>query len=235
MAFLFNRNRQRSGSDLCRSTKDLLLKLEGNKDERLTARFEEDLARNLGQMKLTLQGTVGMFRSEADQNVAENYVEAEVSQQQVYALVHQLMAEDVLLPLAKNIHRLPFETRKDAQIIFSSLFRYRQPGSNNPEPPFLQYVVNQKPDIIIALCNGYDHKESAMPCGGVLREAMKHDSVSALILYDEPTESGKHRGLGGIDPHVRSTGKGTFWKFFEWIDKEAFEVSADAFSTFRVG
>jgi calcium binding protein 39 len=145
------------------------------------------------------------------------------------------MAEDVLLPLAKNIHRLPFETRKDAQIIFSSLFRYRQPESRNPEPPVLQYVINQRPDIIIALCNGYDHKESAMPCGGVLREAMKHDSVSALILYDEPTENGKSRGLGGVDPNVRSTGRGIFWKFFEWIDKGAFEVSADAFSTFRVG
>jgi len=60
MAFLFGgRNRQRSNSDLCRSTKDLLLKLESNRDDRLTPRFEEDLARNLGQMKLTLQGTSG--------------------------------------------------------------------------------------------------------------------------------------------------------------------------------
>jgi len=62
MAFLFGRNRQRSNSDLCRSTKDLLLKLESNRDERLTPRYEEDLARNLGQMKLILQGTSGIRR-----------------------------------------------------------------------------------------------------------------------------------------------------------------------------
>lgn len=61
MAFLFSRNRQRSNSDLCRSTKDLLIKLETNKDERLTPRIEEELARNLAQMKLTLQGTSGAY------------------------------------------------------------------------------------------------------------------------------------------------------------------------------
>jgi hypothetical protein len=25
-----------------------------------------------------------------------------------------------------------------------------------------------------------------------------------------------------------------FWSFFDWIDKSSFEVSADAFTTFRV-
>jgi len=141
------------------------------------------------------------------------------------------MSEDVLLPLATNIHKLPFETRKDAQAVFTNLFRYIPPNAQVPEPPFLNYAVNTRPDIIRALCHGYDHKESALPCGGILREALKHDSVTALIMYDEPTEK---RGLNAVDPNKAGTGNGIFWKFFDWIDKSSFEVTADAFSTFRV-
>jgi Mo25-like len=74
-----------------------------------------------------------------------------------------------------------------------------------------------------------------MPCGGVLREALKYDAIAALILYDEPSPDGKVRELATVDPAVPSSGEGVFWKFFDWIDKGAFEVSADAFNTFRVG
>jgi len=56
MAFLFNRNRQRSNSDICRTTKELLIKLETGKDERVAA---QELVRILANMKLTLQGTTG--------------------------------------------------------------------------------------------------------------------------------------------------------------------------------
>ncbi|KAK1088280.1 Hym1p [Friedmanniomyces endolithicus] len=42
---------------------------------------------------------------------------------------------------------------------------------------------------------------------------------------------------GGVAaPHdlQASTGQGIFWKFFPWIDKSSFEVSADAFDCFRL-
>lgn len=71
-----------------------------------------------------------------------------------------------------------------------------------------------------------------MPCGGILKEALKHDAVTALILYDEP--SGPPLDLGSIDTSQPSSGQGVFWKFFDWIDKSLFEVSTDAFDTFRV-
>lgn len=57
MAFLFGRNRQKSNADLCRATKDLLTRLSA--DERPNPRVEEELAKNLAQMKITLQGTAG--------------------------------------------------------------------------------------------------------------------------------------------------------------------------------
>jgi len=161
-------------------------------------------------------------------------LEVETSPQQVHQLIHLLMREDILLPLAKCIYKLPFESRKDAQVIFSNAFRYKAPGPSSHEPAILPYIVSQCPDIVIALCNGYDHRESAMPCGNILREALKHDSIAALIVYDEPQPSERSRGLQNVDPDVPASGQGVFWKFFDWIDKSAFEVSADAFNTFRV-
>jgi calcium binding protein 39 len=142
------------------------------------------------------------------------------------------MSEDLLYVLAINIHKLPFESRKDAQVIFSTAFRYKRPGQEDPE--VLHHIVTFRPEIIIALCRGYDRRESAMPCGGVLREALKYDAICALLLYDEPTEDGAPLDLGNVNPDLPSSGNGVLWKFFDWIDKGAFEVSADAFNTFRV-
>lgn len=85
------------------------------------------------------------------------------------------------------------------------------------------------------LCNGYDHKESATPAGTVLREVLKSDAAAAIILYDDPNENTlSSKGLTGIQPEAKQSGKGVFWKFFTWIDQGSFEVGADAFTTFRV-
>ena len=74
-----------------------------------------------------------------------------------------------------------------------------------------------------------------MPCGVVIREALKHDSVAAVILYDQPRDNEKATKFEDIDFDARQSGEGVFWQFFGWIDGGAFEVSTDAFTTFRVG
>ena len=158
--------------------------------------------------------------------------DTEVNPEAVFQLLTNILNEDLLYALAINIHKLPFESRKDAQVIFSTAFRYKPAGQ--PTPQVLEHVVAYRPDIIIALCRGYDRRESAMPCGGILREALKYDAIAALLLYDEPMEDGKTLDLGSVNPDLPSSGNGVFWKFFGWIDKGAFEVSADAFNTFRV-
>ena len=84
------------------------------------------------------------------------------------------------------------------------------------------------------LCNGYDKKESAGACGGILKEALKWDAVAAIILYDEPQPDGKTIDLNDVDVTKKSSGAGVFWKFFDWIDNSTFEVSADAFDCFRL-
>lgn len=73
-----------------------------------------------------------------------------------------------------------------------------------------------------------------MPCGVILREALKFDVVAAVILYDESKEGEPAVRLSELKPNQSQQGDGVFWYFFDWIDKSNFEVSADAFTTFRV-
>jgi calcium binding protein 39 len=147
-----------------------------------------------------------------------------------------MISEDLIYLLAMNLHRLSFESRKDAQSIFSYVLRFR-PASASPksDPIALSYVISNRPEVLVELCNGYEHKESAIPAGTVLREVLKSGAAAAIILYDDPSDNGiGSKGLNGIQPDVRQSGKGVFWKFFDWIDKGSFEVGADAFTTFRV-
>lgn len=162
--------------------------------------------------------------------------EADSSPEQIYQLVTGLIEEDLLYLLAVNLWRLPFESRKDTQVIFSYVFRFRPPtASPKSDPLALSYVVNNRPQVLLELCRGYEHKESATPAGSVLREVLKSEAAAAIILYDDNEESGSsNKGINLIDRDRRQSGDGVFWRFFDWIDKSSFEVAADAFTTFRV-
>jgi calcium binding protein 39 len=99
----------------------------------------------------------------------------------------------------------------------------------------LSYVVNNKPQVLLELCRGYDHKESATPAGSVLREVLKNEAAAAIILFDDGEEPGSSaKGVTAIERERPQSGNGVFWRFFDWIDKSSFEVAADAFTTFRV-
>ena len=180
---------------------------------------EEELARTLSQVKITLQGTP----------------EVEASPEQVYQLVNAILSESLLPLLIDNIYRLPFEARKDTQTIVSNVFRFRDPGSTSNEPDALKEVLRRQPEIVVALCHGYERRESASPCGGILKEALKWDAVTAVILYDEPAPDGRTIDIyNDVDVSKKASGNGVLWKFFDWIDQSSFEVSADAFDCFRL-
>ncbi|CZS97404.1 conidiophore development protein hymA [Rhynchosporium agropyri] len=215
MSFLFGRRPRTNTVDLPKQAKDQIQKLDGPSG----AAKAEELAKTLGQMKFVLQGTQ----------------ETESSPEQVYALVTGMIQEDLLYLLAVNLWRLPFESRKDTQVIFSYVLRFRPPtASPKSEPIALSYVINNRPEVLVELCNGYDHKESATPAGTVLREVLKSHSAAAIILFDDQSVgSPGPKGLTGINQELRQSGNGVFWKFFKWIDQGSFEVGADAFTTFR--
>ncbi|KAL4931197.1 Mo25 family protein [Aspergillus undulatus] len=214
MAFFFNRGRSRQPSDVVRSIKDSLSRL---RETSAAAKIEDDLAKQLSQMKLMVQGTQ----------------EIEVSTDQVHALIQAMLQEDLLHELALALHKLPFEARKDTQTIFSHILRFKPPHSNSPDPPVISYIVHNRPEIIIELCRGYEHSQSAMPCGTILREALKFDVIAAIILYDQSKEGESAIRLTEVQPNVPQRGTGVFWRFFHWIDRGSFELSADAFTTFR--
>ena len=142
--------------------------------------------------------------------------------------------EDFLVILARNIHLLPFDTRKDSQAIFSSILRFRPANSTAEDTPALAYVVNERPEVLVELCRGYAHRESALSCGMVLKEILKHEAVATVILYDQSQEKEPSTSFENVDLMTPQSGNGVFWGFFKWIDEGAFEVSADAFTTFRV-
>ncbi|BCR84823.1 Mo25 family protein [Aspergillus chevalieri] len=213
MAFLFNRGR-RQPLEVVRSIKDLLEKLRETPN---TPKIEEELARQLSQMKLMIQGTQ----------------EIDTSPEQVQALVGAMVHEDLLHELAHNIHILPFEARKDTQTIFSHVLRFRPAHAAHGDPPVISYIVHHRPEIIVELCRGYNHSQSAMPCGTILREALKFDVIAAIILYDQSTGDEPAIRLTNVRPGNPQNGDGVFWQFFGWIDRGSFEVSADAFTTFR--
>ncbi len=76
-----------------------------------------------------------------------------------------------------------------------------------------------------------------MPCGVVLRELLKqYEDVASILLHDQSREGGQAVSIDEIDPTEApaQSGEGVFWKFFSWIEDSAFEVSTDAFTTFRV-
>lgn len=154
---------------------------------------------------------------------------------QVHALVQATLQEDLLFDLSKSIHLLPFEARKDTQTVFSHILRFR-PNSYGAEkdPPVISYLVHHRPEIIVELCRGYMQSQSAMPCGVILREALKFDVITAIVLYDQSSEGESAIRLSDVKPNQPQRGDGVFWRFFDWIDKSNFEVSADAFTTFRV-
>jgi len=160
----------------------------------------------------------------------------ETSPDQTQQLVNVIIEEGFLDTFASNLHRLSFESRKDTQVIFSSVFRFRPLTSSSQDlPPAVDYVVSRRPQILVDLCHAYDYKESATPAGSVLRELLKHEAAAKIILYEDNDEQGSSRqGLKAINFNRPQSGNGVFWKFFEWIDKSSFEVAADAFTTFRV-
>lgn len=84
MAFLFARSKARTNQELTRSTKELMLKLiaEDKPSQKVSDHYdsseldwaddgqiEEEVARNLGQMKVILQGTPGKHSWRRKNNV----------------------------------------------------------------------------------------------------------------------------------------------------------------------
>lgn len=159
--------------------------------------------------------------------------ETDSSPDAVHQVVKDMIAENFFILLIRNLHRLQFEARKDSQTVLSAAFRFRPASCLEEETPAVTYVLDRHPETIRALCQGYEHRESAMPCGGVLRELLKNEHVATCVLCDEGIGEEPCISVSDMDVHQRQSGRGIFWQFFAFIENSSFEASTDAFTTFR--
>lgn len=125
----------------------------------------------------------------------------EVDDDRAKDLSKAIQAEGLLIITLEHLEEIPFEAKKDSALIFNNLIRKNIYN-------FAQYIeVN--PRIITLLCEGYSKSESALNCGSILRECIRHDNLAKILLDSD-----------------------SLWKFFDtYVHLPNFDVASDAFST----
>ncbi|KAJ1902929.1 Calcium-binding protein 39, partial [Tieghemiomyces parasiticus] len=123
----------------------------------------------------------------------------------VAQLSQETYKNDILPLFVTHLSKMEFETKKDAVHIFNSLLR-RQIGSRWPT---VEYLCTQE-KMLGNLVHGYENPDVALNSGMMLRECLKHESLARIVLYS---------------PH--------FYKFFNYVEFTTFDVSSDAFASFK--
>ncbi|KAF3935107.1 hypothetical protein ABW19_dt0203206 [Dactylella cylindrospora] len=132
--------------------------------------------------------------------------EAEPIPENVNYIASEVYNTDLLPLLAMSLPKMDFEARKDSTQIFNCLLRH---VVNNSQPCVI-YLTNQRPDTVLHLVQGYENSDLATNCGQVLKEAFKYESLAKIALYDQ-----------------------SFWNFFRYVQGGRFDMSSDAFATFK--
>ncbi|KAF8454467.1 Mo25-like protein [Kalaharituber pfeilii] len=138
--------------------------------------------------------------------IVQGSPEVEASPEQVHALATEALSTDLLPLLCSNLHRLDFEVRKDVTAIYTALLRYGQ----DRRLPTVEYISQRRPDTLLILLRGYEMPEISNNCGTMLRDSIKYEVLANLVLNDPG-----------------------FWRFFDYVQGGSFDVSSDAFSTFK--
>ncbi|OZJ02923.1 Calcium-binding protein 39, partial [Bifiguratus adelaidae] len=149
----------------------------------------EDISRNLLAMKTILYGD------------GEN----DPVPEQVSDLSQAVYNSELLQLLVKNIARFEFEAKKDVANIFNNLLR-RQIGSRWPT---VEYICTRE-EILFTLHRSYENPEIALNCGMILRECLRHEALSKILLFSNQ-----------------------FYRFFDYVEMSTFDIASDAFATFK--
>lgn len=179
----------KSPTEVVRNLKEALLTLEKGGDGKKQEKAQEDLSKQLVNMKTLL------FGSESEQQ--SDIVLAQLSQ--------EMYNSGLILLLLRNMHRIDFEGKKDAVQIFNTVLR-RQIGTRMPT---VEHICT-KPDILFTLCRGYEQQEIALNCGTMLRECIRYEALTKILLYSD-----------------------NFYDFFKYVEVSTFDIASDAFATFK--
>ncbi|GMM47339.1 Hym1 protein [Pichia kluyveri] len=193
MAFLFKRNPKTPG-DLVKILNEQVTKLDqSNGSEKKKA--QDEATRHLITLKSILNGDDSIFGESAITSQPE--------------ILNQLSQEiyscDILSVLITNLADIEFDSRKIVVLLFNSLLK-RKSGNRSPT---VDYLVNN-PKIITLLMRGPELPEVSLNYGIMLREALKHEVIAKIVIYDP-----------------------LFWKYFTYVNTDIFEISTDSFATLK--
>jgi len=178
----------KSPTEVVRQLKEHLTTLEKGGEGKKEEKAQEEVSKQLSNI-------AGMLF--ASDNEQSDVVLAQLSQ--------EMYNSGLLLLLLRNLHRIDFEGKKDAAQIFNNVLR-RQIGTRTPT---VEYICTT-PEILFALCRGYEQQEIALNCGTMLRECLKYEPLAKLLFHSE-----------------------YFMNFFKLIEAPNFDIASDAFATFK--
>lgn len=191
MAFLFKRNPKTPG-DLVRILNEQITKLDtSNISEKKKA--QDEITRHLSTIKAIINGDENPFTDTSYGSQTDTFSQ----------LSQEIYASDLMYNLVISLSEIEFDSRKIVSLLFNSLLR-RKVGNRSPT---VDYLTN-KHKIITALIHGPEHLETSLITGSMLREALKYEVITKVVLYDP-----------------------LFWKYFDYVNTDLFETSTDAFAT----
>jgi len=129
----------------------------------------------------------------------------EPNQDAIQQLTVEVVNQNVVSLLITNMAKLQFEAKKDAAAIFNNLLRRQVNG----KLPVVEYI-QRNPALLEALVQGYTHAEIALVCGTMLRDCVRHEALTRLILSAD-----------------------YFFNFFKFVEMANFDLASDAFLTFK--
>lgn len=190
----FFSSKAKTPEDVVRGLRDSLQACASHDESWPPRKAHDDVSRAIFSLKVMLFGD------------ASNDVE--VKPQDVADMVRLACEGDLLQLFVSNLYLMPFETRKDAVQIFNNLLR--RDVDENAKTRAANKVAEDDGVVMAKLVEGYYNGDIALNCGSMLRECIRHESLTKLLLESD-----------------------VFWRFFQLVEVSDFDVASDAFSTFK--
>jgi len=185
---LFGSNRPKNPVEVCKILKEALTALE--RSDKKAEKAQEDISKSLTQIKTMLYGS-------SDSEPPTEIVLSQLSQ--------EFYNTNLLIMLIHNLQKIDFEGKKDVAQIFNNILR-RQIGTRYPT---VEHICT-KPELLVALLEGYETPDIALHCGTMLRECARHESLTRIVIHHQ-----------------------LFYNFFKYVEVSTFDIASDAFSTFK--
>lgn len=132
--------------------------------------------------------------------------EGEPSADVVAQVAQEIYTANLLATMVSSMAKVDFETQKDIVAVFGRILR-REIGMRFPT---VEYICSRD-DILVELVKGYENPNIALQVGVLLRDCIKQEPLAKMILLRDDL----------------------FYKLFDYVQFPAFDVAADAFSTFK--